>query len=230
MAGFDSGMVGAALEIPSSLARSLGLEAVSTEILKDPSGQRTISVGRLKLLGIPGRPDCALKSVKTWFFPQAPVLVGDSFMREIGAVVSYGEIPKLECSGAAPARADGPLMFPVLISNGGKTLEVNAFFDTAWESSDLVVPARAALALGIRVTSREDAPAPSGSYNAPVGRVDRLALADAPRCAVNGARVKILDFLDRVIVGESFFKKTGSSVGYDQAGPVYRCGGQTTPV
>jgi hypothetical protein len=223
-AGFDSGMVGAALEIPSSLARSLGLEAVSTEILKDPSGRHTISVGRLEELGIPGRSDCVVQNAKTWFFEGAPILVGDFFMREIGAIVSYGKVPTLECSGPSSGRAPGPLMFPVTISNRGRTIEVDAFFDTAWESSDLVVPPRLAQEIGLEATERESAPSPTGSYSAPVGRVDLLALADVPACAVSGARTKVLDFLGRVIVGEAFFKKTGSSVGYDQTGPVFRCG------
>ena len=225
MAGFDSGMAGAYLEIPSSLARELGIQRLATETLMDSSGSSLIGVGRIDGISIGGESGCSVRNVKTWFFEDAPILVGNDFMREVNAVVTYGAEPSLSCKSGAPA-AEKDLRFRILIiPESGNPYATEAFFDTGWESSDLVVPPRVAKLLGLRPLGVEDSPTPTGTYRAPYARVPRVELALDRGCGVDDAKVKIFSFLDRIIIGESFFKKTGGTVGYGPGGAFYRCSG-----
>lgn len=227
-AGFDTGMTGAHLEIPSTLAAALGLPIMGTEMLVDASGRRPISVSYIDRLKVDGAPGCLVEGAKVWFFEGAPVLIGNDFMRDAGASISYSpDGPTITCG--KPSR-DGSLpKFRISLEQGEERLEVPAAFDTAWTSSDLALPEAIADALGIPVLGEEVEPTPTGSYRALVARIDGMSLSDQPECRVENARVRILPksspLPERVIVGEPFFLKTAGVVGYGPDGPFYRCGG-----
>jgi hypothetical protein len=227
VAGIDSGMTGAHLEIPTKLAERLGLTRTGTELLVDNSGRRMIQVAVIREVAAAGLPNCRVENAKVWFFDGAPILIGNRFMRETGAQVVYGpDGPRLVCKG--PSRSDEPPVFKIALEHGGRTFEADALFDTAWESSDVALPAAYAEALGLPNFGQESEPTPTGSYVAQVSKLDRMWVVDQPTCQVTGAKVKILPrnlpFADRIVVGESFFRKTGGTVGYGPEGPFYSCG------
>jgi hypothetical protein len=216
-AGLDSGMGGAHLEIPTTLAAELGLRKNGSMVLDDPSGRRMVDVATLDRVRI---GSCSLDRVTVLYFDGAPVLIGDDLMRALGLIVTYWpEGVRVNCAGS---RSSGAVRFPLVLTHHGRRREVDGWFDTAWESSDLAVPRVLAEEMSLEVMGVESAPAPGGAYEAPVSTIDRIDMRDVPGCGVENAKVKILP-AGRVIVGEPFLRKTTSTVGYGPSGPVYGC-------
>lgn len=195
-------------------------------MLVDHAGRRLISVSTLDRVAVSGRERCSVDRAKVWFFEGAPVLIGADFMRDAGVFITYGpDGPRLKCG--VPSRSPAPLGFAVFLEHRGRRVSADASFDTAWESSDIAVPAAVAEGLGLEILGEESEPTPTGTYRAAVSRIDRIGLIQYPECHVEDAKVKIIPegmaFRDRVIVGQTFFQKTGATIGYGPEGPFYRC-------
>lgn len=228
--GFDTGLQNAHLQIPSSLASSLGILATGTENRSDATQDFVVQKGVIDKISAPGVSNCSLQNAKVLFFPDAPFLIGNDFISDVGADISYeGGSPQLTCDGPMQAQAGQPRavpIFSVALIHGGKSQTVSAFFDTGWEGTDIAIPWALAQQLGLPALKTITARTHTGTVTLTQSKLDRLALQEIP-CYVDGADVDILPIqspIQRVIVGEGFFKKIDGRIGYDSQGALFACG------
>lgn len=228
--GFDTGMTGTHLELPTSTAKRLGLTKIGTEEFVDAFGPNLSSVARIDQISVPGKSGCGVKSAKVIFHEGAPTLIGNDFIRDIGGSISYGRNGAgLTCAGKMPEPGLYLPKFRISITHQRKVLNVDALFDTGWETADLAVPASMADQLGLPIVGQKTASTHTGNVTFSQAKADRVGVRDLGQCYVNDAVVSIyprgssLDNLGYVIVGEPFFKRTGGRLGYDRDGAFFGC-------
>lgn len=225
--GFDTGLEGAHLQIPSSLAASLGIVPTGSEGRRDATQDFVAQKGTIEQISVPGSPGCVLNNGKVLFFDDAPTLIGNSFVQDLGADISYASgSPTFTCNVKQKSEDKVSPIFNMALTQKGKTINATAFFDTGFEGSDLAVPYSIAQQLGLPALSTNVARTHTGTVTLIRSRMDRLALADLPACYVNGANVDILPAnspIQRLIVGEDFMKKIDGKIGYDQQGAYFSC-------
>jgi hypothetical protein len=228
--GFDTGMEGAHLEVPASLARELGIVRTDSELFADASGISTASVGKVDWIGLTENPSCGVKSGKVIFRENAPLLIGNDFIRDIGASIRYGsQGPSIVCSSTGTEAGQYLPMFRVAIMNRGKIVNVEALFDTGWDGADLALPQSEAADLGLVAIGTQTARTHTGTVTFVQAKAERVSLRDLGQCYVNDAIVDIhprgspMDERGMAIIGEPFFKKTGGILGYDSEGAFYTC-------
>jgi len=233
--GFDSGLDGAHIQMPSTMARSFGIVPIESRGGSDLTRSFTASTGRIERITVPGYSGCVLIGGTVLFYDGAPLLIGNDFIRDVGAEISYeSDKPSLSCHGPSSGSSSRSLpIFPVSIINKGKTVTRDALFDTGAEGLDVDVPMSVAQELSLPSLSTRQFRTHTGTVTMIVSKTDRLALKDLPECYAGGASVGILPVqspIQEVIVGEEFFKKTGGKLGYDSQGAYFTCtaaGGRT---
>lgn len=226
--GFDSGMIGAHLQIPTYLARYLGIIATGSEGRLDATQAFRAQVGRIDRITAPGISGCALAGGKVLFYDGAPTLIGNDFIRDVGAEIRYeGGFQILSCAGPSPDTEHMALpVFPVVLIHKGKVLKVDAAFDTGWERDDVAVPQSIAQQLGLQSLKTSTSRTHTGTVTLTLSELDRLGMQDLPQCYVDAAHVAILppeSPIQVVIVGEGFFNRVKGNLGYDQQGPYFSC-------
>jgi hypothetical protein len=233
--GFDTGLQDAHLQVPSTVADELGIVSVGAENRSDATQNFVVNRGIIDEISVPGVSNCSLRNAKVLFFDDAPFLIGNDFLRDLGGDISYAK-------GTSDLTCDGPNInqqprsvpiFSVTLVQGGQAQTVSAFFDTGWEGTDIAVPAGLAQQLGLPALKTITARTHTGTVNLVKSKLDRLSLADVPQCYVDGADVDILPAnspVQRVIVGEGFFKRIDGRIGYDQKGALFSCGGSGAQV
>jgi hypothetical protein len=211
------------------LARELGIIKTGVEQFVDASGVSYSSIGKIDWIGVAADQGCGVRSGKVIFHEGAPLLIGNDFIRDIGASIKYGSSgPALSCSSGEVNPGLHVPMFRISITNGGKVLNAEALFDTGWEGADLALPWTMAEELGLVVTGTTRARTHTGVVTYSQAKADRLGLRDFGECYINGAVVDIHprgSSLNKVIVGETFFEKTSGMLGYDEDGAFYSCRG-----
>lgn len=226
LAGFDTGMQGSDIEMPTSMAMELGITQISLAKATDASMSFDLKQGIADEVSVPASSGCTLKKAMVGFFDgAAEVLIGNNFLASLGAEISYESgKPALVCTGMA----GGGLLSPAFSMNliqGQKVLTVPAYFDTGF-SSDIAIPQSTAAQLGIPVTGAIDAKTHTGVIHLGTGKMDRLGLRDLPNCFSTGVSVVVIPPdgpLQNILVGESFIEKVGGRVGYDAQGAYFAC-------
>lgn len=225
--GFDSGMPGTHIEMPSSLARELGIVSTSEELWSDLSKTSTASVGRIEQITAVDMPGCAVAAGKVIFREDFPLLIGNDFMRDTGAKITYENgRPSIRCDGPS-ADANGLLVpvFPIFLVHNGKVIKGEALFDTGY-TGGVSVPKYIAEALGLPNLGTITGRAHVGDVTMTVSKVDRVGIRDVAGCHLDSARVDIVPPeapLQNVLVGEEFFKAVNGQLGYDAQGPYFSC-------
>jgi predicted aspartyl protease len=228
--GFDTGMSGAHLEIPTSTANKLGLTAIDTEEFIDASGVHLSSVAHIDKISLPGKSGCFVPRAKVIFHDGAPTLIGNDFIRDIGGSIRYGSKgASLTCTGGIAEPGLHLPKFRISIVHRNKVLNVDALFDTGWETADVAMPASMADQLGLSIIGQKTASTHTGNVTLYQAKADKVGLSDLSQCFVNDAVVSIYprgsswDDLGHVVVGEPFFKRTGGTLGYDSDGAFFGC-------
>jgi len=226
--GFDSGMTGAHLQISSYLAHYLGIVATGSEDRQDATQVFRAQVGRIDRITAPGISGCTLAGGKVLFFDGAPLFIGNDFIRDVGAEISYeGGFQILSCAGPAPDTENMSLpVFPVVLIHKGKVLKLDAAFDTGLERDDIAVPQSIAQQLGLPSLKTSTSRTHTGTVTLTLSKLDRLGMRDLPQCYVDFANVAILppgSPIQIAIVGEGFFDRVKGKLGYDQQGPYFSC-------
>lgn len=228
--GFDSGMNGAHLEMPTELADELGITAVSEQTAIDASGEHKVFKGRIDRISIPGQPNCAVDGATVIFFDDAPTLIGNDFIDDIGASISYGANgPRLTCSGSTQGQTRRLPKFPISIIHRGEVIPVEALFDTGWDGAEIAMPTALVERLRLPVVGSQKVRTHTQTLTIKQARADRIALRDLPGCHADEVLVDIMpkgspfDMLNQVIVGEPFLKRTNGVVGYDSDGAFFSC-------
>lgn len=226
--GLDTGMWGAHIEMPTDLAEDLGLVAVDREVHTDASGSFRVNVAVIEKISV---GECSVNKAKVIFFDDAPLLVGNPLVGDLGITVTYGEKgPTIKCSKTSASGFYFP-KFEVSLQNKSQLLSKQAIFDTGWETAALAVSQRTADKLGLVVIGKLTAQTHSGTVTHSTAKIERVTVKDLGQCHVDDALVVIhprgsaLDVLDYTIVGEPFFKKTGGMIGYDPEGAFFMCSG-----
>jgi len=225
-AGFDTGMNTADLEIPSSLASALGIVPTKFSQVADTSKVYTQKVGFAEEISVPSAPGCTLKQAAVNFSDElTQVLIGSTFFQSVGGEISYeGGSPVIKCTGSKSLGVLAPA-FNVTLSNGVKVLKAPALFDTGF-SADLSLGEDQARQMGLVVTGYEDARTHTGTVRLGIASMERLSVSDVPTCQLMKAKVMVMPAsspLQNMLVGESFLRKVGGKVGYDQAGAYFTC-------
>jgi predicted aspartyl protease len=226
--GFDTGLSGAHLQIPASVATYLGITPTGTENRSDATQTFVAQTGTIESITVPGMAGCSINNAKVLFFQNAPFLIGNDFIRDVGAEFTYvGGAPRLKCNPVARSMlAPKSPIFMVSMAHRGKVIDSSAFFDTGWEGTDIAVPWSIANQLGLPPLRTVTARTHTGTVTLVKSKMDRLALQDLPACYVNGADVDILPSnspIQKVIVGEGFMKKVNGRLGYDDQGAYFSC-------
>jgi predicted aspartyl protease len=226
--GFDTGLANAHLQIPSALASYLGISSTGSENRSDATQDFVAQTGIIEKVTATGGVGCSVSNAKVLFFPDAPFLIGNDFIRDAGLEFTYENgVPSMKCTPVNKSmQSTKSPIFMVSMTQKGKTQNASAFFDTGWEGSDIAVPMSIAQQLGLPALSTSTAKTHTGTVTLIKSKMDRLALQDIPACNVNGANVDILPVnspIQRVIVGEGFYKKVNGSIGYDNQGAFFSC-------
>ena len=226
--GFDTGMHGTHLQISSYLARYLGIQSIGKEGRVDATKSFQADVGRIDRIIATGYSGCALAGAKVIFYDGAPDLIGNDFIRDVGAEISYeGEYPFLKCKGPSPDTENMEVpIFPVVLIHNGKVIKTDAMFDTGWERDDIAIPQSIAKDLGLSALKTVTGRTHTGTVTLTVSQMDRLTMQDLPECHVDTANVAILPIespIQQSIVGEGFFTRINGQLGYDQQGPFFSC-------
>lgn len=226
--GFDTGLSGAHIQMPTSVASSLGITPTGTQNRADATRTFVAQTGTIERITVPGVAGCSINNGKVLFFENAPLLIGNEYIRDVGAEFTYeGGVPSLKCAPVVRSSKASPI-FMVSMAHRGKAENASAFFDTGWEGTDIAVPWSIAYRLGLPALRTVTARTHTGTVTLVKSKMDRLALQDVPACYVNGADVDILPSnspIQKVIVGEGFMKKVGGRLGYDDQGPFFSCTG-----
>jgi hypothetical protein len=224
--GFDTGLADAHLQMPTSLANSLGIVPTGTQNRSDATQTFVAQTGIVDSITVPGVSGCSVRNGKVLFFPNAPFLVGNNFIRDVGAEFTYESgTPELKCNPVVKSSKTSPI-FVVSMANKGRVQNASAFFDTGWEGTDIAVPYSVAYQLGLPALNTVTARTHTGSVSLIKSKMDRLAIQDLPACYVNGAEVDILPSnspIQKIIVGEGFMKKVNGQLGYDSQGAYFSC-------
>lgn len=223
--GFDTGLEDAHVQIPTSLAKYLGVVGTGTEGRSDATKRFVSQTGTIDKISAGG---CSIENAKVLFFEDAPFLVGNDFIRDVGAEFTYESgVPGLKCSGTSQSRQIMSPIFAVSLIQAGKVHNASAFFDTGFSGADVVIPWSIATRLGLPTLKTTQADTHTGTVTLVKSKLDRLTLQGMSSCYVDDADVRILPAsspLQEVIVGEGFFKKVNGRIGYDKQGALFSCG------
>lgn len=226
--GFDTGLEVSHIQIPTSLAEFLGVVATGTKRMSDATQTIIVKTGTIEKITVSGKAGCSIESAKVIFYKEAPSLVGNNFIQDVGAEFAYENgIPKVKCSGPSQSR---PVMLPIFVISmihQGKVHNTPALFDTGWEGTDVAVPWSIAKEMGLPILNTTQGITHTGTVTLVQSKLDRLTLQQIPHCYVDGADVDILPEsspIQKVIVGEGFFKKINGRIGYDTQGAFFSCG------
>lgn len=225
--GFDSGMPDTHIEMPTALANELGIIATSEETWADLSRSSVVSAGRIELITVSDRPGCSVAGGKVIFQKDAPLLIGNDFMRDTGAKITYENgKPSIRCDGPS-ADAKGLLVpvFPIFLVHNGRVIKTEALFDTGYQRG-VAMPQRMAQELGLPSLGTLTGWAHQGNATVTLSKVDRLGLQAVAGCHIGPANVDIFSPdapIQSVLVGEEFFKAVNGQLGYDAQGPYFSC-------
>ncbi len=227
-AGIDTGMETADIEIPQSLATELAITPVKFAQVADTTQVFQQSMGVIDELSIPSMSGCSLKkAVVAYSSVIQGILVGDNFLKSVGASVSYETgSPVMACTLAAADRSSqlAPA-FNVSLINGQKIYQSAALFDTGF-TGDVTVTQELAAQLGLKIKGYETATTHSGTVQLGLAALDRLVVKDLPGCFATGLTANVVPAsapLQNMLVGESFLSKVSGAVGYDNLGAYFMC-------
>lgn len=227
VAGFDTGLEGADIEIPSSMAYELGISVQTTMVASDSTMTFNQSIGTIDEISVPSVSNCVLRpGIVSFFNGATQVLIGINFLKALGAEIAYQGTPTLTCRGysAGTEQMIAP-SFAITLVQGQKVLNTTALFDTGF-TSDLLVTAQVAQMMGLRATGIQQAKTHTGTVGLGIAKLDRLSLKDIPQCNLTDVDVRIQSAsspLQDILVGEGFIEKVGGRIGYDRQGALFSC-------
>lgn len=225
---FDTGLEFAHLQLPLDIARELGVLPTRTEMAADASKTFIVKIGQIDSISIAGIKECAVINPDVVFYDKAPILIGNKFINDIGATISYvNGVPTLSCDLRQKPNGVSSPTFAIVLTNDGREVEYEAIFDTGF-TGYLIVPSQVELNMGLTTHQTEKARTHTGTVDLKVAKAKRMVVKGLPYCPIDDFDVHIAPFtspIRSVIVGEAFFKEVDGALGYDTKGAFFTCGG-----
>jgi hypothetical protein len=230
---FDTGLGYAHLQLPSTVARELGVTPTGSELFSDASKTFFAKTGRIDSLLISGNKECIVANPTVVFYDNAPLMIGNKFINDIGAKISYVDgVPKIYCDLSQKPNGVSSPTFVIVLTNDGISREYDAVFDTGF-SSILSVPALVGWDLNLEPYKTEKARTHTGTVDLKVAKVKQMVVKGLPSCPINDFEIHIMppsSPIKSLVVGEEFFEKVNGTLGYDTKGAFFSCQGSKDSV